>query len=676
MAWLEQNKPALANQLEALPWVADGVDSSEHEAAQRLVDLAVWFPDVFDALLKKSWVQDSITADETIAIAGLRWMSYTSELSALNILGMQFLDSVEGADGAAAYALYELIAWANEGDYEKIMAHPTLTDGITDDEAKIVALLFATNRYQPQQVNVLLNGTGVYLEERTITLPHSGEVLLTIIRLREVKTRSMDLLEHAVRVNEDFMGEPYYTNWIATLFDPTIALGAGVGHHGTYMGFPQKEDDDTLQYMPFHFAHEVAHYYWRGSTKDWIEEGTAELLGHISEHRRVGTPIQAKVYGSNPCPSVTTLAQLEALGTMVAVDPEFECNYYLGERLFLDLYHTLGEETFRPRLRNLYLKFLRDDPADDCEGTDLGICHLETALKAGASDDVAAMVDEVVGRWYYGTVPMAKVPNCAEQRPDRADLCEPIQPPEHMTYIWWDWKPDQAHFEELVTDFTVHNDVGDFSDKHGLYLMVGHSNISDTLFYFGVQTDANRRGKAVIFSRWETDDLANARWDETDGWHELGKHEGGFLGVRRTYDWGAGDYRIRIGPDGLDSDGEWFGLWITDLDTGDTTWVGSLKFPLLDGDAKIKPNSYSTLEIYGNEPIRPIDIPQWYVSIKRPVGDNVPSVRGLPGYGLTADSAIRNSEVRYDSDEDIVHFQVGGTTERKTPATGHVDFNP
>ena len=250
-----------------------------------------------------------------------------------------------------------------------------------------------------------MDGTGVYLEERTITLPHSGEVLLTIVRLRDVKTRSTDLLEHAVRVNEEYMGEPYYTNWIATFFDPAIARGAGVGHHYTYMGFNQIEDDDTLQYMPFHFAHEVAHYYWRNSSQDWIEEGPAEFLGHVSEHRRVGAPIRAKEYGSNPCPSVTTLAELEALNTMVAVDPEFECNYYLGERLFMDLYHTLGEETFRPRFRGLYLKLLRDDPADDCEGTDIGICHLEAAFKAGASDEVVAEVDEVINRWYYGTDP-------------------------------------------------------------------------------------------------------------------------------------------------------------------------------------------------------------------------------------------------------------------------------
>ena len=34
---------------------------------------------------------------------------------------------------------------------------------------------------------------------------------------------------------------------------------------------------------------------------------------------------------------------------------------------------------------------------------------------------------------------------------------------------------------------------------------------------------------------------------------------GNGIGVRRSYDWAAGNYRVRIAPDGLDLDGEWFG---------------------------------------------------------------------------------------------------------------------
>ena len=103
------------------------------------------------------------------------------------------------------------------------MDHPTLSDGITDEEVKIVALLGSTNRRMPELVDALLNGNSVFLEERMIELPETGQVLLTIIRLRDVKTASMDVLEQAVRVNEAYMGEPYYTNWIAAFFSREAA---------------------------------------------------------------------------------------------------------------------------------------------------------------------------------------------------------------------------------------------------------------------------------------------------------------------------------------------------------------------------------------------------------------------------------------------------------------------
>ena len=292
--------------------------------------------------------------------------------------------------------------------------------------------------------------------------------------------------------------------------------------------------------------------------------------------------------------------------------------------------------------------------------------------------------EEVAHLWIGGTTERQtpagnfqfRIVPAPTQIPGRSDLYEPVSPPIHVTYIHWHWEPGQAHFRELTTDFTIHNDVGDWSDQHGLYLMLTNSTISDTLFYFGLQTDVQGRGKGAIFSRWETRDLANARYDETDGWIQSSGHEGDFIGVRRTYDWGKGNYRIRIAPDGLESDGEWFSLWITNLHTHGTTWIGSLKFPLLNGAAKIEPWSYSTIEIYGNLPIQPIDIPQWHVSVKRPMGDNLPSTHGQTGYSYSpiAGDAVQNSDIGYDPSEDVVHIRAGGTTERANSSAGRIDF--
>ena len=84
------------------------------------------------------------------------------------------------------------------------------------------------------------------------------------------------------------------------------------------------------------------------------------------------------------------------------------------------------------------------------------------------------------------------------------------------------------------------------------------------------------RGKGAIFSRWETRDLSLARFAEADGWAQSSGHEGDFIGVRRLYPWGTGDYTARLAPEEHLPDGVWYGVWVTDLSTEITTWIGSL----------------------------------------------------------------------------------------------------
>ena len=242
--------------------------------------------------------------------------------------------------------------------------------------------------------------------------------------------------------------------------------------------------------------------------------------------------------------------------------------------------------------------------------------------------------------------------------------------PEHMSYIWWGWDPSRKGFRELTTDVTIHNDLDSFFGDHGIYLILGQGHISGEGYYFGIQTDVSdptigrSRGKGLIFSRWGTRDLANARIAD-DGWTESSGHEGDFIGVRRSFDWGDGDYRLRLAPDGKDADGEWFSLWITDLNSDTTTWIGALKFPRLNNTALIEPISYATIEIYGIQTIRPIDIPELRITVGRPIGDGIPAGYGITGYSPFNDE-IENSEVRYDPVTDAAVLQAGGLTERET----------
>ncbi len=167
-------EPALANQLKALPWVADGIDDTERKAAQMLVDSANHYPDTFRALLQKPWVgDDDVTAAETNAIYGIRrsaksapalaeqmlqmpWVQdditeaegtviallhrigRRDEGAALALAGMPFLQTLQRDDLLAVMAIHRLARNIDDGRMKVLMEHPTLRGGITDDLTTLV----------------------------------------------------------------------------------------------------------------------------------------------------------------------------------------------------------------------------------------------------------------------------------------------------------------------------------------------------------------------------------------------------------------------------------------------------------------------------------------------------------------------------------------------------------
>ena len=443
--WLADNERARASQIATLAWVADGLAVGETGPAQRLVDLALWFPEVFAIAVNQAWLADNVNGNEAIALSSIRWLAFYGDefptaisrkswfsdgitateatviqnlywlvwdeddavaqeniRTAAGILAMPFLDAVDGADALAVRSLQRL-EYDDEQIFLDVLADPKLKGGITDEEAKMVALLGGTYSYRPESGDVLLRGTGVYWEERSVGLPLSGDVSLAVVRIRDQSTASMDFLEHSVRTIEEFMGAPMPTTYIALLYDDAVFPGSGGTNFGTHMAMQlayDVENSSWWDYTAFAIAHEVAHYYWRGNS-DWIDEGAAEILGSISEFAQDETPIDVT---NNPCAAAQTIGELEAMDPDALGTRGFNCNYSLGEQIFLDLYNSLGEETFRQGFRTLYLKSLAEDYSDDCEGTDLGICHLVAAFKADVTEAQAAMVDEIVARW-YGPLP-------------------------------------------------------------------------------------------------------------------------------------------------------------------------------------------------------------------------------------------------------------------------------
>ena len=407
LAWIIKDAPDLAERMLEWSWVQDNITTAEAHTISSIGGAARLNPELAEKMLQKPWIQDGITRDEGIIIRRLYWLlQRTDETSqqgiATSIIDMPFLDDVTFAEARAVMSLHMMAGSRYRDSFQAIMSHPKVQDGITDQEAKVISVIRSAAHYSPEIIPHLLDGldgTGsVYLEERIIQLPLTGETLLTIVRTQDRTTASMGYLEHAVRFAEKFMAAPLPTNYVALYFGD--ATGQTYGAHNWYTHMTMKQSDDGLEEYADTVAHEVGHYYFRDSGAKWINEGTVDLLSFISEYERAGYPFETHMK-NRPCDnSVKTLAASES-------EEHSGCARNLGERFFVDLYRTLGKDAFLHGYRALYRLRLVDNPNDDCrECTAIDVHHVLEAFTSNVPEEVAAEAKEVLVKW-YGPLPQS-----------------------------------------------------------------------------------------------------------------------------------------------------------------------------------------------------------------------------------------------------------------------------
>ena len=394
--WLQENHPALASAITGLPWVADGIDGPEREGVQGLVNLATFYRPVFGAVIGRPWVGDGLNESETDVVQGLRWVAYGDQAAALRLLDMPFLEVIGPADADAVDSL-RLLAYWRRGDFQRVLSHPTLSDGISDFWAQIVAVLNDVSQTNPQLIDVLLDPGQVAVEQRTVSLPLAGNVELAIIRTGPGAPRSMDLLEQAVRRAETFMAEPFPRRHVTLLFEETVSNSERGAYFGSHIAVRPEYDDgdedpeaDAARRV---IVRQAARYYWNGN-RDWVDEGASDFMASIAESARTGLPVDPV---NPPCAHVQTIAALERLNEGRGYDA-FDCADALGERLFLDLYLTLGDGAFRQGFRNLYLLSEIEDV--NGEKVSVGIDELRVVFQS-----YAAAIANITARWYDGIVP-------------------------------------------------------------------------------------------------------------------------------------------------------------------------------------------------------------------------------------------------------------------------------
>ena len=322
-----------------------------------LLFAAAVFSDSGTEVTSKAWYQDGIAEDEAEVAELLRSLDFMSG-SRSELLVMPFLETVEEADVLALESLNQLalLNWttlADPSEFEEFMLHPAIADGITDEETVFVTVASNAYEWNPGLIDTLLDPAEVMSERRTIELAMAGEVELVIVRIQPGSAKSMDLLEESVRFAESYMGEPFPVNLILLLYADAVKPGF-VGHNsGTGMVVhPDFDGDDELGLI---VGHEVAHFYWYGSSQVWLDEGAAEFLAIADADRSLWfdmTDISpADVMYEYDCADGTTLKSLETLP-----GPQAEgCDYALGFLFFLDLHQAVGAEEFQRGFRKLYL---------------------------------------------------------------------------------------------------------------------------------------------------------------------------------------------------------------------------------------------------------------------------------------------------------------------------------
>ena len=118
-----------------MTWVED-----DAETVDILQTLAALHPDLFQVVVSKSWVEDGLDADEVIVLQSLEALAARNEGSALLIIDMPFLDSVEAADIASVNTLVGL-GTGQRDLFRAAVSKSWVQDGLDTDEVMVLQSL-------------------------------------------------------------------------------------------------------------------------------------------------------------------------------------------------------------------------------------------------------------------------------------------------------------------------------------------------------------------------------------------------------------------------------------------------------------------------------------------------------------------------------------------------------
>ena len=377
--WLTRNYPGIARQIEAFPWVQDGLSILEAKAIDELMYLGVGRIDNLQASLRLPWVQDAIADTEYDLLYSLRALDYHDVEAAAAVIPMPFLESPDATDALAIRAMRRL---ATHGVLSALIDSALFQTGIADTDTALVAAVGTLYRDADAVRRVLTPGNAA-VEAVSLGTVLTPELPVSIVRTgSQSRPGTVEALRDAVAFVESIMGLPLPVEHVILVLDEDAVSesAAGTNYGFAFSYSPEYETQQgTYEWRVLEsgFTHELAHYYWRGD-QFWMAEGVANVFEYMRGRDSGLSRGQLKTLRKS--------CEAHDLQMLEMWDPSANnhCNYYLGELLYLELLEALGRQQFGDKLRELYLVAL---PVREAGGDKTGIAAMRQVF-ADQSDIV------------------------------------------------------------------------------------------------------------------------------------------------------------------------------------------------------------------------------------------------------------------------------------------------
>ena len=337
----------------SLPWMQDGISEVERDALERLYGIGRYDADNLAQTLSLPWMQDGISEVEYDVVDWIERISHLDGKVAAALIPMPFLHRPDATD---VLALRSIRTLAHREALAPLLAHPTFLDGITDAETTLVAAVGTLYR-DAGEISRMLDPGNASIESFAITTDLTPLIFMNIIRAGSDPTRWVaDVMADAAEFVERVMLLPLpIDHLILVLNDKAVTKNYAGTNYGFAFGFlpeyAQEQDTFEGRFFLRGIVHEVAHYYWGGRIESWIAEGLANTIAYMHGIEGGLSPGQLQAERRD--------CEAHDLEMVSGWDPlkgslAYYCNYYLGERLFLELRDSMDGVAFSEKLRELY----------------------------------------------------------------------------------------------------------------------------------------------------------------------------------------------------------------------------------------------------------------------------------------------------------------------------------